>query len=285
MALFSKAVDCGCPDSFVLGVLDTLPGDIRMSVCMRCGKSDLADPIVSEDRPHDVQFHGYRLIELSSESRVWASAWPSFAEAENRRVYLAPYLRFETESELKAAVASAALDQRTAALRETLITLGVPQWPPPEDLPDELNGFAEIWHGLRLNDATPIDELLDAATRFNGPSRLATEILARRPDLELLAKSWIGDAVSDRRSWGYFLVRQFLLTGPAVLAALGERIAALAHNRSGELTEICGVLYRLGAAGVPVRPEVEAAIPRFAPNDYYAHQDLLRILKMWDSLR
>lgn len=41
-----------------------------MAACLRCRWKDLADPVVSEDRPHDVQFHSYRIIELLDKDKA-----------------------------------------------------------------------------------------------------------------------------------------------------------------------------------------------------------------------
>ena len=66
MPRLDKPVACDCPAGFVLDILDTLPGSVEMAACMKCGRTDLADPVVTEDHPHDVQFHGYRLYDLSA---------------------------------------------------------------------------------------------------------------------------------------------------------------------------------------------------------------------------
>lgn len=138
-----KLVVCNCPAEFVLSILGPLPGNTEMAACMKCGRSDLGDAVVSEDHPHDVQFLGYRRCDLSAEARAWASAWPRYSVVDDTRIYLPATVRFQAVAE------------------------------PPASLPEQLAGFVEIWNGLQLNDQTPVDQLLDAATRFNGPNRLA----------------------------------------------------------------------------------------------------------------
>ncbi len=236
MPLTPKPVRCDCPAEFVMSILDTLPGDVQMAACMKCGCSDLADPVVSEDRPHDVQFHGYRLYDLSEEARDWASAWPRFTVVNGRRVYLAANARFESGAECKASVAAAAEHQAGVTLRETLLALGIPSGPPPS-LPDALAGFIEIWEGLQLNQETPVGQLLDAATRFNGPNQLAAEVLSQRSDLPELAVLLLRSSELARRGYGRFLVKDFGLTSPGILAAIGERLNQLNDNQTGELYE------------------------------------------------
>src|SRR6185437_9472455 len=145
MPLSPKPVSCDCPAEFVLVVLDTLPGGVQMAACAKCGRSDLADPIATEDRPHDVQFHGFSFVELSPEARDWASAWPRYSVVAERRVYLSAAVRFETVAERDAAIAAAAAQQTSATLRETLLALGIPSTPPPASLPEALAGFVQIW--------------------------------------------------------------------------------------------------------------------------------------------
>src|SRR5215813_4124222 len=95
--ILQKPLDCACPAGFALSILDTLPGSVRMAGCMKCGRADLANPIMTEDQPHDVVFHGWGLCELTDEARAWASAWPRFTVVDGRRVYLAAVERYETE--------------------------------------------------------------------------------------------------------------------------------------------------------------------------------------------
>src|SRR5882724_3982884 len=140
MPLPQKPVDCECPDEFVLDILDYLPGSVRMAACTRCGRSDLASPIITEDRPHDVQFFGYHLLELSPEVRMWASAWPRFVVVNEKRVYLPAGARFESMDQRDAAIAGASAEQAGRTLRQKLIALGVPRFEPPESVPEPLYG-------------------------------------------------------------------------------------------------------------------------------------------------
>src|SRR3989442_14895747 len=108
MPLLQKPVDCDCLAEFVLNILDNLPGSVRMAACTKCGRSDLADPVVTEDRPYDVQLHGYNLFDLSEEAREWASAWPRYAVVNQTRIYLPATARFESTAERNAALKAAA---------------------------------------------------------------------------------------------------------------------------------------------------------------------------------
>src|SRR6185295_10803879 len=204
-------------------------------------------PIVTEDGPHDVQFHGYQFLELAPDARLWASAWPRCAESIGRRVYLSRDARFATREDLAAAIASAAQDQKWTALRDILLTLGVPTDPPPDSLPEALYAFAEMWKGLRLDDITPVDELLEAATRWNGPAQLAIEVLARRSDLLDLAAKRLQSSDNDQRRHGRFLVNQFGVLSVEIMDAIRSRLRLLVSNDSGEMSEICRLLMKLGA--------------------------------------
>lgn len=117
---------------------------------------------------------------------------------------------------------------------DKLTALGIPSCEPPASLPEALAGFVEIWNGLQLNDETPTDELLDAATRFNGPNRLAEEVLARRRDLRELALRLMQDFSLKRRPYGHYLVKAFGLTGKDVLEPIRSLLGSLDDNKSGE---------------------------------------------------
>src|SRR5579872_3042078 len=106
-SLPQKAVQCECPAEFVLKVLNTLPGYAEMSACVKCGRADLANALVSEPRPYDTHFHGYSFFELTDAARAWAGAWPRYALVNYVPVYLSAASRFESAAELNAAVAAA----------------------------------------------------------------------------------------------------------------------------------------------------------------------------------
>ena len=262
----------------MLEVLDTLPGNIRMRACMQCGRADLADSIVTEDTPHDVQFHGYYFCEISEEAKAWASVWPRYKVVQEKRVYLSAAARFESDASLNAAIAAAAEQQRDATLRDTLLALGVPQNEPPASLPESLAGFVEIWNGLKLDDDTPVDEVLDAATRFNGPKRLAAEVLARRTDLADLTTIMLFDPDEQRRKWGRYLVEKFGLCSPAMLEAIRLWLGLLNDNQTGEMYAICALLRHMGAAALSTLPDIEAAALRAKDRDYYMHKDLTELI-------
>jgi hypothetical protein len=273
-----KPVACQCPDGFVLDVLDTLPGNIRMRACIKCGRTDLADSIVTEDSPHDVQFHGYFMCELADDAKAWASAWPRYKIVDKRRVYLAGMARSETIAELEAALAAAAAAQRASPLRDTLLTLGVPENAPPASLPESLAGFVEIWNGLQFTDDTPVEALLDAATRFNGPHELAADVLARRTDLADLATIMLFDPDGERRTWGRYLVEQFGVVSPAILDAIRLWLGMLSDNQSGEMYAIRALLRHMGAAALPLLPDIKAAAQRAKDCDYYMHKDFTELM-------
>ncbi len=271
-SLPQKAVQCACPEEFVLRVLDTLPGYAEMSACVKCGRADLANALVSEPRPYDTRFHGYSFIDLTDAARTWAGAWPRYALVNYVPVYLPAASRFESVAELNAAVAAALEQQAGVTWRETLLALGVPSSGPPASLPKELSGFTEIWNGLRLNDETPVDELLDGAMRFNGPNLLAKQVLARRTDLQELAVSLLSDASEKRRHGGHYLVEKFHLTGEDILAPLRDRLRRLDKKETTELYYICSTLRAMGPAAQSAVPDLEAAARRVKDSDYYTHK-------------
>ena len=262
-----------------MAILDTLPGSVEMAACMRCGRTVLAFPIVTEDRPHDVQFHGYCQILLVNDARAWASAWPRFAILNDARVYLSASARFASLAELENALTGAAAAQECKTLREILLELGIPASGPPVSLPDQLDGFLEIWSGLQFDDATPLEELLEAATRFNGPHRLAREVLARRKDLQQQAMLLLWNQDDDKRRLGRYLVEEFRLVGDDILLPLQIRLGELDDNQTGELQQICSLLGRMPAtATAPLIPDIEATAARVKDRDYYAHKDLTALL-------
>jgi hypothetical protein len=280
MPLESKPVPCACPDAFIATVLDTLPGPIRMLACLRCGQTELADPVIAEPHPHDVQLLGFDILPMTPPAREWASAWPRFIEQIRPRVYLGAEARFDTTAVLTAAIEAARTQQQSMGLRDILVSLGIPPSEPPESLPDQLRGFREIWHGLQLNDATPVEELLDAATRWNGPNQLAADVLVRRNDLEQWGAAMIGNFDDGRRQWGRYLVKQFRLSGPQAMAAIRSRLSEIPDNSTGEISEIGRMLHSLGPAAIAARTEVESAAER-VKDDYYAHKELLDMLNRW----
>jgi len=276
MTLEPKPLRCQCPEAFHATILDTLPGNMRMTACLRCGATELADAIVDEPHPHDVQLLGFEIHDLTPEARAWASAWPRFIERNRPWIYVSAAERFETEAGL-AAIATRQQDQ---GLRATLLSLGAPAEHPPESLPAELYGFREIWHGLQLNDDSPMEELLDAATRWNGPRQLAAEVLARRTDLEPWAAAMVSNFDERNRKWGRYMITQFHLTGPQVMAAIRCRLSEIPDDSAGEIAELGRVLRALGPAAASARPEVEAAAERIKDN-YYSHKDLQELLAKW----
>lgn len=285
MPLSPKPVDCECPEEFVLDILDYLPGSVRMAGCTWCGRTDLANPIITEDRPHDVQFFGYQLVDLSAEVRTWASAWPRFIVVDERRVYLPAGARFESIDQRAAAIAGAAAQQAGLPLKKKLVALGIPPFAPPESMPASLSGFVEMWNGLQLNDATPLDELLDAAMRFNGPNRLAKDVLACRRDLQQLAWQLLWDSNEVRRAGGRLLVEEFHLSGPEILAPLCDRLGAMSDNHTGEMERICTLLRAMGPAAIHALPDLEAAALRVEKKDYYAHLDVKRAIQVLEAAR
>jgi hypothetical protein len=200
-------VDCSCDEGFELAVLEELPGRLEIRACMKCGALGLAEAIVEEPQPYDVQFIGYEPIALSVAVAAWVGAWPRLTSIDGERVLVGSNLRVADRAGLQATIGA----QQRGWNRARLIELGVPEAPPPQDLPPVLSGFAEIWHGLSLNDATPIEELLEAATRFNGPNRLAREVLSRRGDLAALSAQWRASREDELRSWGRYLAKEFQL--------------------------------------------------------------------------
>lgn len=279
MPLLQKTTDCLCPDEFALPILTTLPGSLEMSGCTMCGRACLANPDVSEDRPHDVQFHGYVMRKLSKDARTWAGAWPRHARNQFPLVFLPATARFTTESELNAAIAAARHDQASLTLREKLLRAGIPAGEPPPSLPKELAGFVEIWHGLDLNDATPLDTLLREATRWNGPKQLASDILARRTDLRPLAIGFLSDEEDGQRSHGRYLVDQFHLSGTDILEPLCRRLDQLKDTKSGEMYGIYEALRKMGAAATSAVPALEAAAKRIEKADYYTHKDYSALIQ------
>jgi hypothetical protein len=285
MSLLAKPVNCDCPKEMVIAILDTLPGSVEMAACLRCGKTDLANPVVSEDRPHDVQMHGYNLIELSDDARKWASAWPRYAVVNRCRIYLSAASRFASAAERDIALSEAAAWQSGATLRDTLLRLGIPGGGPPASLPKHLAGFVQIWDGLQLNDNTPVEELLDAATRFNGPHRLAAEVLARRSDLDQLAIRFLWDPDNKLRTGGRYLVEQFHLEGIGILAAVQNRLEQLDDDKTGELGSIATLLWTMGKAALYLLPDLERTADRVKPRDYYAHKRLVDLMEILRKMR
>jgi hypothetical protein len=277
-ALPQKAVQCECPEEFVLKTLQPLPGYAEMSACGKCGRADLANALVSEPRPYDTHFHGYSFFDISEAARAWASAWPRYVEVNYVWVYLPAASRFESAAELNAAVASAAERQSGLAFREILLAAGIPSSGPPASLPKELNGFTEIWNGLRLNDETPAAELLDAATRFNGPHRLAKDVLTRRTDLQELAVTLLSDAVEKRRDGARYLVKTFRLTGADIVGAIRGRLRKLGMKETTELYGISELFREMGEEARSAVPDLEAAARR-VKDDYYTHKYVIESIE------
>ena len=200
-------VDCGCDEGLELAVLEELPGRMEMRACMKCGALGLSEAIVEEPQPYDVQFIGYEPVVLSGAVAAWVGAWPRLTSLDGERVLVGSNVKVVDRAGLQAMIDA----QERGWNRARLMELGVPEGPPPADLPLALRGFAEIWNGLSLNDETPLEELLEAAMRFNGPNRLAREVLSRRNDLAALSAQWRASREDQLRSWGRYLAKEFRL--------------------------------------------------------------------------
>jgi hypothetical protein len=175
---------------------------------MGCGKLGLAEAIVVEPQPHDVQFIGYQPLTLDEGVAAWVAAWPRLTTIDGTKVLVGSGVRVADRAGLQKAIAGTP----QGWTRARLVELGMPSEPPPATLPPILSGFAEIWHGLSLNDETPLEELMQAATRFNGPRLLAREVLARRSDLAARSAQWRASREDDLREWGRFLAKEFSLS-------------------------------------------------------------------------
>ena len=91
------------------------------------------------------------------------------------------------------------------------------------------------------------------------------------------------DSEEEARSGGRYLVKEFGLSGEAVLTPIRGRLRQLADNSTSEMYEIYALLREMGSEATGARPEVEAAIERVAKSDYYMHQDLVKLLAKWQS--
>lgn len=201
-------MDCGCDEGLELAVLEELPGRLEMRACMKCGALGLSEAIVEEPEPHDVQFIGYEPIEISKAVAAWVGGWPRLTSLDRERVLVGRDVRVVDREGLQAMIGA----QERGWNRTRLIELGVPDGPPPAELPAALSGFAEIWRGLSLNDATPIEELMGEAMRGGGPNRLAREVLSRRGDLAALSTQWRASREDKFRNWGRYLAKEFRLS-------------------------------------------------------------------------
>ena len=161
MTLITRVVDCGCDEGLELAVLEELPGRVEMRACMKCGALGLAEAIVEEPQPYDVQFIGYEPVLLRKEVAAWVSAWPRLTSVDGERVLVGSDVRVADRAGLQAMIGA----QERGWNRGRLMALGVPEGAPPAELPSVLSGFGEIWRGLSLDDATPIGELIEAAMR------------------------------------------------------------------------------------------------------------------------
>ncbi len=188
-------------------MLEELPGRVEMRACMKCGALGLSEAIVEEPQPYDVQFIGYEPVVLSGAVAAWVGAWPRLTSVDGERVLVGREVRVLDRAGLQAMIGM----QERGWNRERLMALSVPESAPPAELPSVLSGFAEIWRGLSLTDATPIEELMRAATRINGPNRLAREVLSRREDLVTLSAQWRASREDELRSWGRYLAKEFRL--------------------------------------------------------------------------
>lgn len=174
---------------------------------MKCGALGLAEAIVEEPQPYDVQFIGYEPVELTAEVQAWVGAWPRLTTVDGERVLVGSDVRVQDRAGLQAMIGT----QERGWNRGRLLALGVPEGAPPALLPAALRGFAEIWRGLSLDDATPIERLMEEAMRVDGPNRLAREVLSRRGDLAVLSAQWRASREDQLRSWGRYLAKEFRL--------------------------------------------------------------------------
>jgi len=143
---------------------------------MSCGRLAFGEAMVNEPQPYDVQFLGYQRVALGEALEAWLGAWPRFVEVGGERVLLGAGERFLDWNAMQLAIGTAPRGWG----RERLLATGVPEGHAPDGLPKVLRRFAEIWVALRWNDATPVAELKNAETRFQGPNHLAREEMTRR---------------------------------------------------------------------------------------------------------
>lgn len=186
-------------------MLQELPGRMEMRACMKCGAVGLAEAIVEEPEPHDIQFIGYDPASLSAGVAEWVGAWPRLTSIDGERVLVGASERVMDRAGLQAMIGV----QERGWNRGRLIELGVPEGVPPADLPLALRGFAEVWRGLSLNDETPLEELMCEAMRVGGANGLAREVLSRRDDLAALSAQWRTSREDGLRVWGRYLAKEF----------------------------------------------------------------------------
>lgn len=72
------------------------------------------------------------------------------------------------------------------------------------------------------------------------------------------------DSDQEAQSRGRYLVKDFGLSGEAVLTPIRGRLQQLADNSTSEMHEIYSLLRELRSEGTGARPEVEAATERVA---------------------
>ncbi len=178
---------------------------MEMRACMKCGAVGLAEAIVEEPEPHDIQFIGYQPVSLSAGVAGWVGAWPRLTSIDGERVLVGARARVMDRAGLQAMIGV----QERGWNRGRLIELGVPEGVPPTDLPLALRGFAEVWRGLSLNDETPLEELMREAMRVGGANGLAREVLSRRDDLAALSAQWRTSREDGLRVWGRYLAKEF----------------------------------------------------------------------------
>lgn len=226
------AVACDCDPALHRAVLIEFLG---VNACLRCGTVTCSRVVGDEGRYTGNSWHAYLAVAVSPSVLHWLSQWPrvtvrrhglhrwptSDVLGQRDVIYLPAGTRCETSAEL-------------AALEDEFLgrtsEIPFPSAPPPTELPQEWQAFAQFWSALRLTPESELSQLLSFARLQSPGSAFAVERLLRRPDTFDIMVAALQSGEAARYSAGTALARAARPVDPRLPEVLIEILNGLSFE-------------------------------------------------------
>ena len=238
--LNERTVACDCPIEFHRALLPAAL--LPTHACLRCGTVTCTRSVGDDGRFSGEVFQAYFTITLDPAVIAWLAQWPRVQinyAADSAfwpmaaewvgypTLYYPAQTRTADRAQLQTLEGQLRQTQSGRGTAEILRELcrGIPD--PPQCLPQEMLGFADLWEALQLQPNGGLSHLIRLAQRRNPASPIAVELLLRRPDaFEIMI-----DALRQRDStWfsaGFAMAREARPTHPELSRILLEILQAL----------------------------------------------------------
>ena len=178
------AVACDCDPALHRAVLIEYAG---VNACMRCGTVTYSRVIGDDGRHTGNSWQAYVTVAVPPTVLNWLARWPRVAArlhhstrwptiaGLDRRDLI--YLPADTRCETAEALAALEADRRARRQRPDF-----PTAEPPEDLPRQMEGFAQFWAALQLTPHSDLAQVMALAQLQSAGSAIAVEHLLHRAD-------------------------------------------------------------------------------------------------------